>query len=292
MTDIAGSPVPMETVGHLPAKERVRAYLDLARPSTPPREKRARTSNDVLEASSRNHPLDAILADSGEESEREEPEHGTMAGTTPMGSRWAFRAEQLRDGSVNLGLHPLPTSGKERHEWESCSATTARREIPWSSMSGGRRATFQKAADKHWKTWLENDAVRVLSPEETAQVRKKLKADGEEDRIVRGRFVLTDKNDGLRTDTIELPLDASSRLVIPGYKVKENLEGLIRRDAPTGARNSQHALFILAGCRRGWRLAKGDVRAAFLKGDPLRGEGRQALHAGSRLPPRAWTSLW
>ena len=105
--------------------------------------------------------------------------------------------------------------------------------------------------------------------------------------------MLTDKNDGLRTETKDLPLEASSRLVIPGYKVKENLEGLIRRDAPTGSRNSQHALFVLAGCRPKWRLAKGDVRAAFLKGDPYMAKGGKLYMSppdekrGPRIPCRS-----
>ena len=175
----------------------------------------------------------------------------------------------------------MPLNGKARHQWEASVAATSRREISWASLDDGRRQKFQAAADKHWKTWLENDAVRVLSPTESEKVRAQLRATGEEDRVVKGRFVLTDKNDGLRTDSADLPLDASSRLVVPGYKVKENLEGMIRRDAPTGSRNSQHALFILAGCRPKWRLAKGDVRAAFLKGDPIHGEGRATLHAAA-----------
>ena len=142
-----------------------------------------------------------------------------------------------------------------------------RGEIQWAALNEEKRRIFQKAAEKHWQIWLENDAVRVLSKEESAKVQKELESVGEQERVVRGRFVLTDKNDGLRTESYYLPLEASARLVVPGYKVKENLEGTIRRDAPTGSRNSQHGLFILAGCHRSWRLAKGDVRAAFLKGD-------------------------
>ena len=87
------------------------------------------------------------------------------------------------------------------------------------------------------------------------------------------RFVLTVTNDGQRTEENPLPLEASARLVIPGFRVKENLEGTIRRDAPTGNRNSQHALFILAGNNKSWRLAKGDVSSAFLKGDAYEAQG-------------------
>ena len=78
---------------------------------------------------------------------------------------------------------------------------------------------------KQWNTWLENGAVRVLTMSESKTKRAELKKKGNENRVVASRFVLTDKNDGLRTELVDLPLDASARIVIPGYKVKENLEG-------------------------------------------------------------------
>jgi hypothetical protein len=56
---------------------------------------------------------------------------------------------------------------------------------------------------------------------------------------VKAQFLLTDKNDCLRTDSKNIPLEGSARIAIPGHKVKENLEDTIRRDALTGSRNSQ-----------------------------------------------------
>ena len=87
------------------------------------------------------------------------------------------------------------------------------------------RTEFSKAALKQWNTWLENGAARVLTQTESKAKRAELKKKGEEDRIVGSRFALTDKNDGQRAEFVELPLDASARIVIPGYKVKETWRG-------------------------------------------------------------------
>ena len=85
---------------------------------------------------------------------------------------------------------------------------------------------------------------------------------------MRPRFVLTDKADGLRTETNNLEKRPSARLVVPGFRDTANLEGKLRRDAPTGSRLAQHLLFILAAWHVDWKLISGDVKAAFLKGDP------------------------
>ena len=56
--------------------------------------------------------------------------------------------------------------------------------------------------------------------------------------------------------------------MLPGYKDRANLEGQLRRDAPTGSRLVQHILFSWAASHPDWHLISADVRAAFLKGDP------------------------
>ena len=89
------------------------------------------------------------------------------------------------------------------------------------------------------------------------------------DLILDGRFVLTDKNGGLRTESNPLPVEASARLVFPGFRDPYHLDGNLRCDAPTGSRNSQHMLFAFAASDPRIRLAAADVRSAFLKGDYL-----------------------
>ena len=254
-----------------------------ARPPTPPREnKKPRLDEPTAltasagEVPQQVHPLVALmdaLDDPDDDSGGVPDDFGTWAGNWPLPSRTEFYKRAVDREDAAAGLQPFPVSATSVWEWQACAAATARREIPWRSMNEEKRREFQKAAEKHWAVWLENEAVRVLSASETARVREELRQKGEEDRIIGARFVLTDKNDGLRTESKWLPLEASARIVIPGYKVKENIEDTVRRDAPTGSRNSQHALFILAGCHPSWRLAKGDVRAAFLKGDPYAATG-------------------
>ena len=63
-------------------------------------------------------------------------------------------------------------------------------------------------------------------------------------------------------------MEASARLVVPGFKDRANLEGELRRGAPIGSRLSQHLLLSLVGvprhvlepaeCRREERVLKGD----------------------------------
>ena len=77
------------------------------------------------------------------------------------------------------------------------------------------------------------------------------------------RWVLRDKNAGLSTNANPLALEASARLVLPGYKDIANIKGELRRDAPTGSRIAQHILLIFAASHPEWKLVSADVRSAF-----------------------------
>lgn len=81
-------------------------------------------------------------------------------------------------------------------------------------------------------------------------------------------FVMVDKNAPLSTKEKPLPLRANSRLIVPGFKGIENLQGGLRIDAPTASRISQHLVACMAAQHPNWCLQSADVRAAFLKGDP------------------------
>ena len=94
------------------------------------------------------------------------------------------------------------------------------------------------------------------------------------------RFVYTDKNDGQRTEQNDLPLRASARLVVPGYKDVTAYD--LRKDAPTASRTSQH---LLSCCFR-WRqvtlrmarrMGTADVKSAFMKGERYM-EGTRELY--------------
>ena len=102
---------------------------------------------------------------------------------------------------------------------------------------------YDEAAIAGWKAYIDNQAVEPLDVEASMRVRKDLAARGESARILKHRFVLTDKHDGLRTATNPLDVQASARLVVPGYKDHSNLSGKLRRDAPTGSRLAHNICF-------------------------------------------------
>ena len=145
---------------------------------------------------------------------------------------------------------------------------TARKEYHYKRMDSDTRALFDEAAIAGWKVYIDNDAIEVLDRPTSDKIRRELAAKGQLDSILRPRFVMTDKNDGLRTETHQLLLKASARLVVPGFKDGANLQNKIRRDAPTGSRIAQHLLFTVAAVNPEWLICSADVKAAFMKGDP------------------------
>ena len=185
-------------------------------------------------------------------------DHGTWDGRWPMLSRGEY--ETLESAGWTL-----PTGGATAgHE---ILQTGAHKEFQWKNVNEGDREKFREAAKDQWSKWLENGAVEILTLEESRRILKDLERKGEMERVLKPRFVLTDKNAAHRTSDCQLPLKAWARLIVPGFKDLENLRGELRRDAPTGSRAAQHVLFSLAACHPQWLLRAADVRAAFLKGD-------------------------
>ncbi|CAE7234040.1 pol [Symbiodinium sp. CCMP2456] len=180
------------------------------------------------------------------------PDHGTWDG------RWSLPARSQHELLQSLGV-PLPTGVPEdAHE---VHATGGRKEKLWSHMNAFEKKLWAEAAVKGWSAYVDNDAVRVLSLQESLAVRKELARKRELDRILTPRFVMTDKNDSLRTEGVNLPPAPSARLVVPGFKDRANLEGEIRRDAPTGSRLSQHLLVSLVAYHSDtWNLLSADVK--------------------------------
>ena len=151
-----------------------------------------------------------------------------------------------------------------RGEQEALAVQTARKEYRWKELDENARACFREATASGWSVWLDNRAVDVLSPGEAQKVRARLKSTGQSNLILTPRFVLTDKHDGLRTQSCPLPLKASARLVVPGYKDSSCYS--VRKDAPTGSRLSVHLLLTYTAANK-WRLMSADVKSAFLKGE-------------------------
>ena len=190
-------------------------------------------------------------------------DHGTWHGTWPMPSRTECQTMEA------LGLK-WPTG---HHEMNAVQA--ARKEYKWPDMKEADKPAYKEAAKKGWNVWTENGAADLLSKEASERVVASLRARGELYRLLQPRWVFTDKNDGLRTKHRSLPVQASARLVVPGYRDREAYT--IRKDAPTASRISQHMLLTFTACKfsEGWRLKAADIKAAFMKGELFDGDERE-----------------
>ena len=187
-----------------------------------------------------------------------EVDHGSWDG------RWSMLCE--REWELQKELCQLLPCGGLSHE--AMNVQASRKEYTWTKMFREDRKLWSEAAVKGWQVYVDNEAIQVLSMQRSADVKRELSQKGELNKILRPRFVLTDKADGLRTKENNLEKKPSARLVVPGFRDAANLEGKLRRDAPTGSRLSQHLLFCLAAWNANWHLVSGDVKSAFLKGDP------------------------
>ena len=223
-------------------------------------------THELLEASAVSnpsvHPLFRLQAQAM--LDRQDPEacrvedHGSWDGRWELPSVCDWKARSV------LGLK-WPSG---RSEFEIQAVQAARKEYRWKSMTTEQKEAFKEAAKEGWAVWLRNEAVEPLSEEESLKIRQALKVKNESYKILAPRFVYTDKNDGLRTSARDLPVKASARLVVPGFRDITAYE--IRKDAPTASRISQHLVMIYASSKfaAGWRLWSADVKSAFLKGDP------------------------
>ena len=191
-----------------------------------------------------------------------EQDHGSWDGRWTRPSAWEVAAMQEKGGMWPTG------SGDHEVTHEALTTAASGKELRWGDMDEETRDKFREAAADQWSKWIENGAVQILNLSESEAIRRDLERKGEGDRILEPRFVLTDKNSGLRTDDRPLPLKANARLIVPGFKDLENLQGELRKDAPTASRISQHVIASVSAQHPDWALLSADVRAAFLKGDP------------------------
>ena len=234
---------------------------------------------NVAESQEKLHPLlrlqSAVEMDRRSPVDRHEGDHGSWDG------RWAMLCEEEWSLQKKLGLTlPCGDGG-----FEACNVQASRKEYHWSKMSAEQRKLWGEAAIKGWLAYIDNRALDVLSLDESRKVRQRLAQAGELDKILQPRFVLTDKHDGLRTASHPLPVMASARIVVPGFRDRANLEGNLRKDAPTGSRLAQHFLFCVAAYHKDWVLMSADVKSAFLKGDPYMSRELYISGTNSRTNP-------
>lgn len=141
-----------------------------------------------------------------------EEDHGTWDGRWPLPSRGDWETYEVANWS-------WPSGGADMQEvLEAQTGGGNHKELRWSTMDEETRAQFRTAAEEQWSKWVENGAIEVLDLVQSRQIRQELERKGELDRILQPRFVLTDKNSGLRTPQCPLPLKASARIVVPGYR--------------------------------------------------------------------------
>ena len=130
---------------------------------------------------------------------------------------------------------------------------TKGKELDPKKFDAEEKSAFDDADADQWQTHIRTGAVRIVPPEEAAQV--------DPSRILRlpTRFVRTNKND----KNPELAdLKAKSRMVVPGRVAPE---GEVRTDAPVTPQQSLHLTLSQAANSR-WRIGTFDVKDAFLSG--------------------------
>ncbi len=94
------------------------------------------------------------------------------------------------------------------------------------------------------------------------------------DRILPSRFVLRDKNAGLKApDGTPKPLKAKARLCLAGHLCPDSMSGELQLDSPTIERLST-MIFLHNVVSNGWlkNWFVGDISNAFLQGAPLEGK--------------------
>ena len=162
------------------------------------------------------------------------------------------------------GLHERVAFLVSRSEYVDARQMKKRekgREINRNRLPPGSEADYKSSMKNEWIKHLNHDVF---------EIRYDLTADGlkaEGKNVLDSRFVLTDKNEPTRGDKslAEHPVIARARLVTPGYSDLDNLEGRLKKDAPTLPQEALAFIFQLAASKK-WRIQHGDIESAFLSG--------------------------
>mmetsp|Transcript_55091 Transcript_55091/g.123685 ORF Transcript_55091/g.123685 Transcript_55091/m.123685 type:complete len:701 (+) Transcript_55091:3-2105(+) len=108
------------------------------------------------------------------------------------------------------------------------------KEMIWEEIPECDRPLFTAAHNKEWSQWQETGCVRVLTMEESMQVR----ATVPRERILPSDMKYRDKNASFRTPQNQLPVRAKARLCVAGQHEPDARRGLSKTDAPTVQRAS------------------------------------------------------
>ena len=135
------------------------------------------------------------------------------------------------------------------------------------------RDDFAQSDFAEWKKWLSYDAVERPRPEELEGLEK--------NDVLTFRMIRTDKNEATRGKKSyqEHPLKAKSRGVLPGYRDRQLINGLLNTDAPTLTAEATATILQMTAVESDWRLEQGDVDSAFLNGRYLDADRRVYFRA-------------
>ena len=111
---------------------------------------------------------------------------------------------------------------------------------------------MQKAANKEIDTWLDFDAVDIISPKESAVIMKE-----NPEKVIDSRAVWTEK------ESVNEELVLKCRIVGKGFQ--EMYDDKLRRDSPTCSQLLVNLVCSLASSKK-MKLKAGDVKGAFLQG--------------------------
>ena len=135
------------------------------------------------------------------------------------------------------------------------------KEIKWKDIPEGEKDLYKKAEETQWNQHIQYNAVKVYYPDDAELIRKKVP----KDRILSARFAYRDKNVAKRRICPETPAKAKARLCVGGHRDPDLEKGALNTEAPTASKTALTTLLFLAA-HGSWRIAAGDVEAAFLNG--------------------------
>lgn len=101
---------------------------------------------------------------------------------------------------------------------------------------------YTKAATEQWGEWKKLGSVEILSIAESDLARR----NNPKDRFLPSRFVYRDKNAGMRSEQLSLPVKAKARLFCGDHRDPDLTTGQLRTDAPMVMRTSVHLFFVFA----------------------------------------------
>ena len=132
-------------------------------------------------------------------------------------------------------------------------------EVRLKSLSPELLEEFRKADLAEWQSWLDHEAVDVLTDAEASKLLPTLP----KDLVLGSRMVRVDKNKDKRDASgVPLPPRPKSRIVMRGF---EDPDFSSRTDAPTLSVTASHLIFTIAATQK-LDLLSCDVSSAFLNG--------------------------